>query len=99
MPSLDATSLLQAISNDRALGASMLFSHKHRNESPAFHIDVMDLWASRDEMVLIEAFREGAKTTLSEEFLLMEAAFKNFGYALIFGETYTKACQRIEAIK
>lgn len=97
--SLDATSILRSISQDRALGAHMLFSHKHKDESPPFHIKVMDLWASSDPLVVIEAFREGAKTTLSEEFLLMEAAFGNFTYCLIFGETYTKACQRIEAIK
>lgn len=62
-------------------------------------MEIMDLWRSADPLVVIEAFREGAKTTLSEEFMLMEAAFGNFKYALIFGETYTKACQRIEAIK
>jgi hypothetical protein len=77
----------------------VLFSHKHKDASPSFHVQVMDLWRSADPLVVIEAFREGAKTTLSEEFLLMEAAFENFHYCLIFGETYTKACQRIEAIK
>jgi len=48
---------------------------------------------------VVEAFREGAKTTLAEEFLLIEALFQNFSYLLIIGETYTKACQRIEAFK
>ena len=91
--------MLRSISEDRALGASILFSHKHKNTSPDFHVQIMDLWRSSDPLVVIEAFREGAKTTLSEEFMLMEAAFGNFKYALIFGETYTKACQRIEAIK
>lgn len=99
MTALDSTALLRTMSQDRALAASMLFAHKHKDESPPFHVEVMDLWGSADELVLIEAFREGAKTTLSEEFLLMEAAFGNFGYCLIFGETYTKACQRIDAIK
>jgi hypothetical protein len=91
--------LLRTISDDRALGASILFSHKHKHQSPPFHVNLMDAWRAKNELVVIEAFREGAKTTLSEEFMLMEAAFKNFNYALIFGETYTKACQRIEAIK
>ena len=77
----------------------MLFNHRHRQASPTFHISIMDMWSSADEFVCIEAFREGAKTTLSEEFLLMEAAFKNFQYCLVFGETYTKACQRIAAMK
>ena len=97
--SLSNASMLRTISEDRALGANLLFAHKHKNTSPDFHIRIMDLWRSVDDLVVIEAFREGAKTTLSEEFMLMEAAFANFKYALIFGETYTKACQRIEAIK
>lgn len=91
--------LLKAISEDRALGSAMMFPHRHPQASPAFHVEVMDLWRSQDEFVLIEAFREGGKSTLSEEFLLIEAAFGNFGYCLIIGETYTKACQRLEAIK
>jgi hypothetical protein len=99
MPSLDAPSILASISQDRALGSAILFAHKHKDATPDFHVKVMDLWRAADPLVVIEAFREGGKTTLAEEFLLMEAAFGNFKYALIFGETYTKACQRIEAIK
>lgn len=91
--------VLSQISGDRALASAMLFPHRHRQISPPFHITIMDLWRSADELVGIEAFRQGAKTTLSEEFILVEALFGNFKYLLIFGETYTKACQRIEAMK
>lgn len=62
------------------------------------HVEIMDLWRAGDEFVLIEAFREAAKTTLAEEFLIMEGAFGNFNYCVLFGETYVKACQRIEAM-
>ncbi|PRX32244.1 hypothetical protein B0G75_104265 [Paraburkholderia sp. BL18I3N2] len=96
---LSNAALLKAISEDRALASAMMFPHRHPQASPAFHVEVMDLWRAEDEFVLIEAFREGGKSTLSEEFLLLEAAFGNFGYCLIIGETYTKACQRLEAIK
>src|ERR1700682_5157918 len=96
--SVQDRALLEAISKDRALGSAMLFSHRHDYASPDFHVLVMDLWRSADELVLIEAFREGAKTTLAEEFLLMEACYGNFFYTVIFGETYAKACQKIEAI-
>lgn len=96
---LTNAALLKSISEDRALGSAMIFPHRHPQASPAFHVEVMDLWRSVDEFVLIEAFREGGKSTLSEEFLLLEACFGNFGYCLIIGETYTKACQRLEAIK
>ncbi|AMU17547.1 hypothetical protein A3203_32750 [Burkholderia cenocepacia] len=97
--SLTDAALLKAISDDRALGSAMVFAHRHPQASPPCHVEIMDLWRSQDEFVLIEMFREGAKSTLSEEFLLLEAAFGNFGYCLILGETYTKACQRLEAIK
>ncbi|MCR4333355.1 MAG: hypothetical protein NUV34_11725, partial [Sulfuricaulis sp.] len=90
--------LLAAISEDRALGSSVLFPHRHPEASPDFHVAIMDLWRSADELILIEAFRQGAKTTLAEEFLLLEGCYGNFFYAIIFGETYTKACQKIEAI-
>ena len=96
--SVQDRALLRAISDDRALGSAMLFGHRHEYSTPDFHVRVMDLWRSADEFVLIEAFREGAKTTLAEEFLTMEAAFGNFFYCIIFGETYAKACQKIEAI-
>lgn len=91
--------VLKQISEDRSLASAMLFPHRHRQSTPAFHVSIMDMWRASDELVSIEAFREGAKTTLSEEFLLVEALFGNFQYGLIFGETYTKSCQRIEAMK
>lgn len=96
--SVQDKALLRAISEDRALGSAMLFSHRHEYASPEFHVSIMDLWRSADEFVLIETFREGAKTTLSEEFLCMEGMYGNFYYTVLFGETYSKACQKIEAI-
>ncbi|MGQ7939141.1 hypothetical protein [Paraburkholderia sp. D1E] len=96
---LTNAALLKAISEDRALASAMLFPHRHPQSSPPCHVEIMDLWRSQDEFVEIEMFREGAKSTLSEEFLLVEACFANFGYCIIIGETYTKACQRLEAIK
>jgi hypothetical protein len=96
---LDNAALLRELSADRALASQMLFAHRHPQETPLFHVQIMDLWRSADEFIVIEAFREAGKSTLSEEFLLLEAAFLNFRYCLVFGETYTKACQRISAIK
>lgn len=96
---LTNASLLKSISDDRALGSAMVFAHRHPQASPGCHVEIMDLWRSQDEFVLIEMFREGGKSTLSEEFLLLEACFGNFGYCIVIGETYTKACQRLEAIK
>jgi hypothetical protein len=96
---LDHADLQREMNADRALASALLFSHRHPQASPAFHIGVIDIWRAADEFAAIMAFRQGAKTTLSEEFLLEEALFSNFYYTLIFGETYTKACQRIESMK
>ena len=96
---LDHKQLLRELSEDRALASRVIFGHRHSEETPPFHIEMVDLWRSSDEFLAIEAFRGAAKTTLSEEFLLLEALFGNFSYCLLFGETYTKACMRIEAIK
>ena len=95
----DKAALLRALSEDRAVASAMLFPHRHPDETPPFHVEILDLWRSEHPIVLVEAFREGGKSTLSEEFLCMEAAFGNFSYALVIGETFTKACQRLEAIK
>jgi hypothetical protein len=96
---LSNAALLKAFSDDRALASATFFPHRHPQESPPFHVEIIDLWRCADPFVLIEAFREGAKSTLSEEHLLVEACYGNFGYCLIIGETYTKACQRLEAIR
>lgn len=62
------------------------------------HIEMMDIMASADPLVQIEAFREAGKTTKIEEFLILAGAFRNFEYGLLIGETYEKACQRLNAI-
>lgn len=97
--SLSNEALLQAINTDRALASAILFNHRHPDTTPPFHIEVMDLWRCADELVCIEGFRESAKSTLSEEFIALEACFCNFHYAYLIGETYSKACERLEAIK
>lgn len=76
----------------------MLFAHRHPQASAPMHVEIMDLWRCSDEFVLIEAFRDAAKSTLSEEAIVMEGCFGNFHYMLLLGETYTKACQRLLAI-
>ena len=96
---LDNAQLLREMAVDRAMASDVLFGHRHADEMPRFHVKMLELWRAEDPFVVIEAFRGGAKTTLGEEFLLLEALFQNFRYCLLFGETYTKACQRIEAMK
>ena len=90
--------LLAKVSADRALGSAMLFPHRHPQASAPMHVEMFDLWRCADEHVLLEAFREAGKTTDAEEHLIMEGCFGNFNYCLLIGETYSKACQRLEAL-
>lgn len=90
--------LLAKISEDRALASSVIFGHRHQQGDAALHVEIMDLWGCMDELVLIEAFRDAGKTTKAEEAVILEGCFGNFPYGLILGETYTKGCQRLEAI-
>lgn len=90
--------LLREISLDRSLGSAILFPHRHEHETAPMHVEIMDLWASAEENVIIEAFREGGKTTIAEEFLVMAGGFGNFNYCLLIGETYDKACDRLAEI-
>src|SRR5882672_9967964 len=77
----------------------MLFQHRHSHETAPYHVEILDNWSSNDEFIGIEAFREGAKSTLCEESIILEAEFGNFHYCLLVGETFKKACQRLAAIK
>jgi hypothetical protein len=96
--SLSNEALLRAISADRALASSVCFPHRHPQATPPFHIQIVDLWRAADEFVAIQAFREAAKSTLSEEFLTLEGEFANSPYTLIIGETFTKGCERLDSI-
>lgn len=95
----DNLALIRELSEDRALASAVLFPHRHSNEAAPYHIAILDAFVSPIEHLVIEAFREGAKTTLSEESVITEACFGNFHYELIIGETYDKACDRLANIK
>lgn len=90
--------LLREINLDRSLGSAVLFDHRHGFDTAPMHVEIMDLWSCADENVLIEAFREGGKTTMAEEWLTMAACYGNFFYCLLIGETYEKACDRLAEI-
>jgi hypothetical protein len=89
--------LLRSLSEDRALACATLFEYE--DETPAFHLEVLSLWAAADEFVLIEGFRSSAKTTLACAHLSLEALFQNFAFAIIIGDSYDKACEKLEIIR
>ena len=71
------------------------------SETPAStHSKVMiEDWHGDHPFVLNEIFRNGAKSTIAEEALLIQAGFREFRNALVICETQDRANDRVEAIK
>ena len=81
------------------LAHRMLFKHRHTNQTPPFHREIVELWHGPHERVLIQAFRGAAKSTLAEEAIIIQAVLRQFHNAIILGETYERAVERLRAIK
>jgi hypothetical protein len=83
----------------RVLAHQSLFKHRHPNETPKFHEEIINLWHSRIPSALVMVFREGGKSTIAEEAFVIGAGYQLFHNALIIGSTEKRACERLRAIK
>lgn len=93
------TQMLEAFKLDRYLAHQCLFPHRHKEASPEFHHDVIELFNSPSPLVALEAFRGGAKSTLVEEDALLKALFGEEEFILIVGNSWSSACERLAPIK
>jgi hypothetical protein len=87
------------LGRDRILAHQVLFRHRHSDETPAFHHEIISLWHSQVPKALVMAFREGGKSTIAEEAFVIGACYKLFHNAIIIGSTEKRACERLRAIK
>lgn len=87
------------LGRNRVLAHAVLFQHRHPQETPGFHEDIIRLWHSATPRALIEAFRGGAKSTLAEEAIVVLACYREFRNCIVLGESYDRACERLRAIK
>lgn len=91
--------LVEKFYKDRYLAHDYLFETRRKNKSPEFHNDILKLFYSTEQYCLAEAFRGGAKSTLVEEYTVLSVLFKDFRFAVIIGNSYERACERLAAIK
>jgi hypothetical protein len=91
--------ILEALYRDRELAHKTLFPHRHKNKDPEFHAQFREVLYSEDQWAVLEAFRGGAKSTQAEERIIIGALFEDFRYAIIVGNSYDRACERLAAIK
>lgn len=92
-------SLIESFYKDRYLAHDHLFPARRKNTTPEFHHDILKLFYSKDQFCLAEAFRGGAKSTLVEEYTILSVLFKDFKFAIIVGNSYERACERLASIK
>lgn len=76
-----------------------LFHHRHPVDSPAYHLDIIDLMHSDDPKGIIEGFRASAKSTRAEEAIVIKALFRRFRNGLVVGASFPRAKERLAAIK
>lgn len=91
--------LLEAFAHDRIYAHEILFAHRHKDETPEFHRQTLEAFYSPHPRVVEEAFRGGAKSTLIEEYLILQALYRSFHFAIVVGNSYSMACQRLASVK
>ena len=96
---LSQEDMITALAADRVLAHQVLFDHRHPDATPDFHVEIISLYCSTAMRVVIMAFRGGAKSSILEEFAILEAVFERCHNILILGNSYPRACERLQAIK
>jgi len=99
MPPDRREQLILEFAADPGTAHQTLFKHRHPDDTPPFHDELVELWHSSTPNVLVLAFRGGGKSTLAEEAIVLEAASRRVRNALIVGSSFDRAADRLRAIK
>src|SRR3984957_18541298 len=95
----DRDEIIERLARNPRLAHATLFPHRHGDETPPFHLEMIDAWWSDDPHVGTEAFRGGAKSTIAEEAICGMACLRRFKNAIILGDNETRAKERLTSIK
>jgi len=83
----------------RRLAHAVIFKHRHSLASPSFHNTIIDAFHSSHPQIVIEGFRDSAKSTLAEEGMVIQALLREFRNGVVLGSSYPRAKERLNAIK
>ena len=95
-PRLEA---IRFFAEDRWQAHQILFRHRHPDMSADAHKSIVDDIYDRRPRRLIEGFRGIAKSTLLEEAAVIKACYRDFRNMVIVGASYSRAVDRLTAIK
>lgn len=98
-PARDRLDAIRAFGADRWLAHQILFKHRHPEESCDAHREIVGLVHGRRARQGIEGFRGIGKSTLLEEAAVIRKCFREFRNMVIVGASYTRAVDRLAAIK
>ncbi len=91
--------LIERIARNPRLLHATLFPHRHPDQTPQFHLEMIDDWWSSFPYVGEEAFRGGAKSTIAEEAITGMACLRMFKNGVVLGDNETRAKERLTSIK
>src|SRR5215475_6802299 len=95
----DKERMIVEIGANPAFAHELLFKHRHADATPPFHYEIIADLHGNDERCLFLAFRGAAKSTRAEEYITIGACLRRFRNFIIVGESATRACERLAAIK
>lgn len=90
--------LVRAFAEDRWAAHRHLFKHRHPDESPQAHRDLVRRIHGPEARLNVEGFRGFAKTTYLEEAAVLRALYGEFHNMVIVGASFARACERVDAI-
>jgi hypothetical protein len=90
--------LVRTFADDRWAAHRHLFAHRHPDESPQAHRDLVKRIHGREARLNVEGFRGFAKTTYLEEAAVLRALYGEFHNMVIVGASFARACDRVDAI-
>lgn len=94
-----ALELAEWIVDDPCGAHEVIFKHRHDSDTPDFHKELIELFHSTAPNVMALAFRGSGKSSLCEETIILLAASGLIHNALIIGDSWLRACDRLRAIK
>jgi hypothetical protein len=77
----------------------VIFKHRHPIRTPGFHHIIQDAFHGPLPQVVIEGFRDAAKSTVAEEAFVLGSLFEEFRFGVVLGASLPRAKERLAAIK
>ena len=94
-----AEDIILRLSRNTSVAHQFFFPHRHTEETPPWHAQVIKDWHADQRIIVDLMFRGAGKSSIAEEAIVVMACFQRFHNALLIGETEDRARERLAAVK